>query len=146
MLDNIYTLGDLLMVKLIEVDASEISTERLGRRGRVSYPLLKSFLESNVRCVKIDMAGLDKNPAYLRSVLQTYIKSHQLPIKLFAAGGDLHLLRLDMDDKGQLIPDWKPGETTTEGNAGALRSLEAAPITPGEVQERFTVERRQTVK
>jgi hypothetical protein len=140
------------MVKLVEVDPADIPTERLGRRGRVSYPLLKSFLESNVRCAKLDATGLDKNINYLRSVLYSYTRSHKLPIKIFSAGGDLHLLRLDMDSSGNIIPDWVPEagsderERPTEGNKGLMRDMEAMPITAIEVQRRFVQEKEKTTK
>jgi hypothetical protein len=125
-----------MMVKFVEVDPADVPTERLGRRGRVSYPIIKGFMETNYRVAKIDITGLGKNPAYLRSVLTAYINSHSLPIKLFAAGGDLHLMRLDMDDEGNVIPNWKPDMATTEGNVGAERDIEAVPITPEEVEAR----------
>lgn len=135
------------MVKMVEVSPEDIPTERLGRRGRVSYPMLKSFLEANVRCVKLDTTGYVKNPAYLRSVLYSYIKSHKLPIKLFSAGGEMYLLRLDMTKDGSLIEDWKPDEdVATEGAGGLLRDMAAQSITPEEVNARFEVEKRVTTK
>ena len=135
------------MVKLIEVDAADIPTDRQGRRGRVSYPLLKSFLESKIRIAKIDLTGLEKNPAYLRSVLYSYVRTHKLPIKIFSANGDLHLMRLDMDAKGKVDANWKPEEETpTEGNAGALRGVAAIPIDAIEVERRFKQEAPKTTK
>lgn len=137
------------MVKLIEVDPADIPTERLGRRGRVSYPLLKSFLESGIRCAKLDTTGLDKNINYLRSVLYSYIRSHGLPIKLFSADGDLHLLRLNMNAAGEIDPNWKPDtseERPTEGAAGHLRDLEAEMISPIEVERRFQQEKGKSTK
>lgn len=134
------------MVQFIQVDPANIPDKRMGRRGRVSYPLLKSFLEANMKCVKVDLTGYNRNPTYLRSVLTSYIKSKQLPIKLFAAEGDLHLLRLDMDDEGNIDPNWKCEEVTTEGNLGLMRNTVPLPITPQEVQNRFNVEAGQITK
>ena len=142
------------MVKLVEIDPANIPTERLGRRGRVSYPLLKSFLESQMRCAKLDLAGLDKNVNYLRSVLYSYVRSHNLPIKIFSASGDLHLMRLDMDDAGNIDPDWKVkntaimngGDIPTEGNMGALRHLPAEEITDIVVERRFSQEKDKITK
>lgn len=135
------------MVKLVEVDPKDIPTNREGRRGRVSYPLLKQFLESGIRCAKLDLTGLDKNVNYLRSILYSYIRSHGLPVKLFSAAGDLHFLRLDMDDKGNVDPNWKPEqEVASEGSAGHLRSMEPLEITSVEVQRRFNEEKGAALK
>lgn len=132
------------MVKLVEVNVADIPTERLGRRGRVSYPLIKSFMESNMRCAKLDLTGFAKNPAYLRSVLASYITTHKMPIKLFAAGGDLHMLRLDLDAKGQ--PNgWTPEERATEGG-GSHRDEAPIELTTVEIERRFNEEQNKTTK
>jgi hypothetical protein len=89
---------------------------------------------------------MEKNPAYLRTVLQTYIKSHRLPIKIFQAGGEMHLLRLDMDAKGEVNSSWGPQEEPTEGASGSLRDSEANPITSIEVERRFKQEKGETTK
>lgn len=133
------------MVKFVAVDPANIDTSRSGRRGRVSYPIIKAFMEQNVKVVKIDPDSLgEKNPAYLRSVLQTYINNHGLPIKIFQANGDLHLMRLDLDNHGNPIEHNE--EKTTEGAAGHLRNLTPTPLTPEEVGRRFEEEKAQTLK
>lgn len=134
------------MVKFVQVDPAEINTDRLGRRGRVSYPLMKSFMEANIKVAKLDLTGLNKNPQYLRSVLTSYIKSHKLPVKLFAAAGDIHLMRLDLDNDGNLIEGYEPEMATTEGNQGAERDLEPMEIDHVEVQRMFEREAGQTTK
>ena len=135
------------MVKLVEVNVADIPTERLGRRGRVSYPLIKSFMESNMRCAKLDLTGFAKNPAYLRSVLGSYINTHKLPIKLFAANGDLHMLRLDLDAKGAQI-EWTPDEEggPTDGNPGLKRDEEPIMLDSIEIERRFETEKHKTTK
>jgi len=133
------------MVKFVEVDPATIATQREGRRGRVSYPLIKGFMEAGIKVAKLDLTGLNKNPMYLRSVLTSYIRSHKLPIKLFSAGGDLHLMRLDMDNAGNIDPNWVAEETATEGG-GQLRNMEPTPITPEEVASRFNIEKGQITK
>lgn len=133
------------MVKFVEVDPASIDTNRLGRRGRVSYPIIKGFLESNAKMVKLtDMP--DKNPAYMRSVLYSYIRSHKLPVKIFQAGGEMYLMRLDMDNEGKINENWMWEEETTEGNVGALRNEPAGPITAAEVVKRSTIESYTTTK
>jgi len=133
------------MVTFTAVDPATLETNRLGRRGRVSYPLIKSFLEANIKLAKLDLDGLDKNPQYLRSVLTSYIKNHDLPIKLFSVQGDMHLMRLDIDNDGKAIPDWKSTQTT-EGAAGHLEHLEPKPIDDSEVEERFVQEKDKSTK
>lgn len=137
------------MVHFTPVDPASIPTERLGRRGRISYPLLKSFMEANVKVARLDDLPIDKNPSYLRSVLFSYIKNHNLPVKVFSADGDLHLMRLDLDDEGNPIPDYKTpteDEMPTEGRAGHLRDTEALPITSEEVERRFAEDGSNTMK
>ncbi len=80
------------MVKFIDIDPKDIDTTRSGRRGRVSYPILKAFMERNSKVSQLDLTGLHKNPAYLRAVLGAYIKSHNMPIRVFSADGVLHLM------------------------------------------------------
>lgn len=135
------------MVKFIPVAPKDIPTTREGRRGRVSYPLLKSFLEANIRCAKLDLTGLGKNPAYLRSVLYSYIRNHKLPIRIFASSGDMYMLRLDMDDEGNVDPKWSYEEhEASDGHSGTLRNMPSVPITPDEVDRRFQKERKQATK
>ena len=71
------------MVKFVDIDPKDIDTSRMGRRGRVSYPILKGFMERQRKVCKLDLTGFDKNPTYLRSVLSAYITSHKMPIKVF---------------------------------------------------------------
>jgi hypothetical protein len=134
------------MVTFRQVDPSSIDTHREGRRGRVSYPLLKSFLERNIKMAELELTGLNKNPAYLRSVLTTYIRSHKLPIKLFQAGGKMYLMRLDLDNEGNKL-DWTPdAEEATEGAGGLMRGMEPKPIDDSEVDARFHEEKNRITK
>lgn len=134
------------MVSFKQVDPAELDTSRLGRRGRVSYPLIKAFMESNIKLAKLDLEGLDKNPQYLRSVLQSYIKNHNMPIKIFSAQGDLHLMRLDLDNNGNPLEGWSPEMATTEGAAGHEKDLTPMPINNLEVEKRFQEEKGKITK
>lgn len=131
------------MVSFTQVDPADLDTSRLGRRGRVSYPLLKSFMEANMKLAKLDMKGFEgKNPNYLRSVLTSYINSHDLPIKLFSAQGDLHLMRLDLNNDGTPNPNWQEENMkATEGAAGHQRDLTPVAINAEEVERRSAEER-----
>lgn len=133
------------MVKFVDIDPADIDTSRTGRRGRVSYPILKAFMERQTKVSKLDLTGLNKNPQYLRSVLQSYIKSHKMPIKVFSANGDLHLMRLDLDNDNNPI-EWEPGLVATEGAEGAEADVQPVPLTDVEVSKRFKQERGQTTK
>lgn len=132
------------MVKFVDIDPKDIDTTRNVRRGRVSYPIIKAFMERNTKVSMLDLTGLHKNPMYLRSVLGSYIKSHNLPIRVFAANGHLHLMRLDLDNDGNKIP-WEPEMRATEGG-GLMKDIEPQPISPDEVKARFEEEKGQTTK
>lgn len=127
------------MVKFDEVDASEIDNMRRGRRGRVSYPILKGFLETGYFLAKLDRTGIQQTMQSLSSSLSAYIRSHELPIKMFQRQGELYMMRLDLDEDGNEIPNW-------QGVVDADLSEIVKPITPEEVAERFEQEKGQTTK
>lgn len=135
------------MVNFVDVNPADIDTSRSGRRGRVSYPIIKAFMERNVKLSKLDLTGLDKNPQYLRSVLNSYINSHDMPIKIFQANGDMHLMRLDLNNDGTPNPDWnKDGLKTTEGAAGHERDRPVVPLDGAEIDTRFREEVGKSTK
>ena len=134
------------MVKFVDIDPADIDTSRSGRRGRVSYPIIKAFMERNSKVSQLDLTGLNKNPTYLRSVLTAYVRSHNMPIKIFAADGILHMMRLDLENDGTPIEGWTPEMLTTEGNAGLERDLEARPLTGAEVAARYEKEKGLSTK
>ncbi len=133
------------MVKFVDIDPKDIDTARLGRRGRVSYPIVKAFMERNVKLSKLDITGLDRNATYLRSVIGAYVKSHELPIRVFSAAGDIHMMRLDLDNDNKPIP-WVPGMETTEGSAGDLMNDPPDKITAATVKARSKTEKGKTTK
>lgn len=133
------------MVKFVDIDPKDIDTTRLGRRGRVSYPIVKAFMERNVKLSKLDITGLNKNATYFRSTIGAYIKSHDMPIRIFSAGGDIHLMRLDLDNDNNPIP-WDPGMETTEGAAGTHKDDKPDKITPDTVKARSGKEKGKTTK
>jgi hypothetical protein len=99
------------VVRFIDVDPKEIPNLREGRRGKVSYPILKSFLETNKVLVMMDRAGMKQSVQSLTMALNTYIRNHDLPIKIFQRSGELYLMRTDVDDNGDLInKDYKVGD------------------------------------
>ncbi len=132
-------------MKFIDIDPKDIDTTRLGRRGRVSYPILKAFMERNHKVSKLDLSGMSQNRNYLRSVLTAYIKSHDMPIRVFAADGEIHLMRLDLDVENNPI-EWSPGMETTEGAAGSERDAKPKPISAAEVRKRSKAEKKNPTK
>lgn len=133
------------MVKFVDIDPKDIDTARLGRRGRVSYPIVKAFMERNVKLSKLDISDMKRNAAYFRTTLGAYIKSHDMPIRIFSAGGDIHLMRLDLDNDNNPIP-WEPGMSVTEGAAGNLINDAPDRITPETVSQRSRKEKGKTTK
>ncbi len=133
------------MVKYVDIDPKDIDTSRMGRRGRVSYPILKGFMERQQKVCKLDLTGLAKNPAYLRSVLQAYVTSHQMPIKVFSANGELHLMRLDLNNDNEPI-EWSPEMETTEGAEGSERDAKPEPLDAAAVKKNAAKEKGKTTK
>ena len=130
-------------MQLIPVDPSEIPNFRESHRGRVSYPLLKTFLESNMYLAMIDRTGMQQSLQSLSSCLTSYIRSHDLPVKLFTRMGQIYLARLDMDEAGNVDPNWKE---TRDREKLALEAAEATPITADEVAIRFAEEKDKVAK
>lgn len=127
------------MVQFIDVDPKDVPNHREGRRGRVSYPILKSFLETNKYIVQLDRTGMQQSFQSLYSCLGNYIKSHDLPIKLFSRSGELYLMRTDIDEEGNPV-DQLAHERATEGRIGTERDMEPVPLDAGEVEKRFIEE------
>ena len=135
------------MVDMTPVDPSEVPRTRAGRRGRVAYPIIKSFMESDHMMVKLDTAGAQQSMVSLRSCLTSYVRNHDLPVRVFSADGEMYLMRLDMDEDGNKIEDWKEVEHGTEGaKQGKGSQPEATPISPEEVQKRHSEEKGKTTK
>ncbi len=127
------------MVKFIEIDPSEIPNLREAHRGRVSYPILKGFLETGFFLTQLDRTGLQQSQQSLYSSLSAYIRSHDMPIKLFSRKGELFLVRLDIDENKEPIENWREVRDVDTG-------MDPVAITPGEVADRFKEEKGQTTK
>ncbi len=133
------------MVKFLDVDPDEIPNNREGRRGRVSYPILKSFLETNKYVAQLDRTGMQQSFQALYSCLNAYIRNHDMPIKIFSRRNQIYLMRLDIDKDGNFIENWRE-EKATEGREGVDRDMEPVPLDEDEVDIRFEEERRQVTK
>jgi hypothetical protein len=130
------------MVKFNQIDPTEFEDSREGRRGRVSYPILKSFLETGFFMAQLDRHGMQQSYQALYSSLTAYIRNHVLPIKLFSRGGQIILMRLDVDKDGNEIPDWQQRILGLTDDSDE----DAAPINPDTVARRYDVERFEVTK
>jgi len=127
------------MVKFNEVNPAEINNLRAPHRGRVSYPILKGFLETDMFLATLDRTGMQQSTQSLYSSLGAYIRSHDMPIKLFQRQGNMYLMRLDIDENGNEISDWrKVRDIDTEFGAPSINKEEVA--------KRFEEEKDQTTK
>lgn len=97
-------------MKFIPVSADELPNFREGRRGRISYPICKGFLESGHLIAKLDRTDLGKTANHLKMLLGWYVKGHKLPIKLVTRMGELYMVRTDVKD-GKIDPNWKWEDT-----------------------------------
>lgn len=118
------------MVKFIEVNPADIPNVREAHRGRVSYPILKSFLEASMFIAQLDRTGLQQTTTSIYSSLSAYVRSHEMPIKIFSRKGEIFLMRLDIDEKGNEIPNWQHFRDVDT-------SYEPAPIDEEEVSSRY---------
>lgn len=133
-------------MKLVPVSPEEFPDLREGRRGRVSYPLLKTFLETGERLVMLDRTGMQQSLQSLTSSLGGYIRSHNLPIKLITRSGQIYLARTDMDEDGNVQ---KLSIDTFKRDTGQTYSappVGARPIDSVEVAQRFATEKEKGAK
>jgi len=121
-------------MKFVDIDPKEVDTSRAARRGRVAYPIVKGFMERNVKMSKLDLTDTSYNAVSLRANLSLYIQRHEMPIKIFQAGGELHMMRLDIDNDGNPIDNWETGGEAPK------------PLTPAAVNEKFKAEKAQAMK
>lgn len=140
------------MVKFIEVDPDQVPNFRESHRGRVSYPILKSFLEIGKPLVQLDRTGIQQSLQSLNSSLNAYIRNHNLPVKLFTRQGEIYLARTDTADDGSVQPagigDFEKRRDPIGQAPEALKvDLENIPLVDDdEVEERFGVEKNQVTK
>lgn len=143
------------MVQFLEVDPEDVPNFRESHRGRVSYPILKSFLETGMPLAQLDRTGIQQSLQSLSSSLGAYIRNHGLPLKLFMRRGEIYLARLDIDEatgkpveannKINNIQHTKP--VVGVASAELVQSLEDIPgIDDDEVDARFGVEKNQVTK
>ena len=116
-------------MRFVEVPPSEFDQRREGPRGRVSYPLLKQFLETGYKIARLDRTGMQQAPTLLTATLKLYVRNHDMPISIYMRKGEIYLVRIDINDEGEPDPNWR---VRRDGNAG-----EPVPVTPEVIQEQI---------
>lgn len=132
-------------MKLVPVEADKIPDLQMRRRGRVSYPILKQFMESNSVASMIDRTGVQQSMQGLNSCINAYAKNHNMPVHCFSRDGELYLLRLDLNGDGSPNPDYKPENE----RAGQFKGGEAGPakdITDEIIEERSKTDGKNATK
>src|SRR6266487_2292866 len=89
-------------MRLVKMDPDDFPDLQESHRGRVSYPILKMFLESGAKLVMIDRTGVQQSRQSLYSSLNNYIRSKELPCMIKARGNELYLIRTDINDDGEV--------------------------------------------
>lgn len=141
-------------MKFVPVDPKQFPDLREGRRGRVSYPLLKSFLETGLAIAKLDRTGMQQSLQALNSSLGAYIRNHNIPVRIANRGGEIYLIRTDAKSEKDVPPARSIEEYANEGkDLGVFvapitpgPSTDAKAITPEEVAARFAKEKGNTTK
>jgi hypothetical protein len=133
-------------MKFDPVKPEDVPNMRESHRGRVSYPILKSFMEENLPMARLDRTGMQQSLMALNSSLGAYIRSHGLPVKLFQRKGELYLMRLDImyDHEDNVVPnpDYIPNQPAGDGPS----STPGAAVTDDEIKRRFDAEKGQVTK
>jgi hypothetical protein len=95
---------------------------------------MKSFLESNLPVGRLDRTGMTQGTQSITMCLNSYIRNHELPVKILTRKGEIYLLRTDIDEQGNFID---PKEATEE---------EPPLLDESEVEARFEQEKNLTAK
>jgi len=82
-------------------------------------------METGYYIAELDLSESNRKPPQMYALLTSYVKTHNMPIKPFMRGGKMHLMRLDIDEKGNKIENWQ-AEQDMEDNAAE----DAPPINP----------------
>lgn len=138
------------MVKFVPVSPEEVPNIREGRRGRVSYPILKSFLETGVVLARLDRTGMQQSAQSLNMCLNQYIRNHDLPIEMFTRSGEIYLGRTDLDDDGNILERPMPRDGSLPKallpEPEDYNEDDVKPVNLEEALSRFETEVGQTTK
>jgi len=115
------------------VDPRTVGNKGPGHRGRVSYPLLKEFMESGELMAAVEQKGMQQSLMSLRATLTYYIKSRDLPVHVFQRDNEMYLARLDKEmlEDGTVVDvtNWKEIRDASNGaNSGEFVNEEPKSI------------------
>lgn len=139
-------------MKFVPVAPEQFPEFREARRGRVSYPLLKSFLETGHPIAMLDRTGMQQGLQTLMSCLGSYIRNHGLPVKMVTRKNQIYLIRTDLDAQGKPQPfsgnieQYKGTNGQQVLEASESSDEPAVAITPEEVARRFEEEKGKVTK
>jgi len=96
------------MVQFDDVDLEEFEQLQMNarNRGRVSWPILKTFLETGKFLARLDRKELGargKDVQKLESLLKSYVKNHGLKVNVIKLKGEIYLQRTDIDKDGNKV-------------------------------------------
>jgi hypothetical protein len=94
------------MIKFQQVDPEEVPNDREGIRGRVYFPMCKAFLETGFPVAKVERAGVKQTMNQIYNGCRAHARKHKLPIKLFTRGGEVYMIRLDLNADGSPNANW----------------------------------------
>jgi hypothetical protein len=119
-------------MKIVPVSPEDFPDVRDSRRGRVSYPIVKMFLESTDEegnptvLAKLDRDGMQQSLQGLTSAVGSYIRNRDLPIRLFTRGGEIYLMRKDLNRDGTPDQEWvDEHKPLTETDPDSLPTISA---------------------
>jgi len=118
------------MVQFIKRTPDEVDNTRLGVKGRVSYPIIKGFMETGYFLAEVDLTAEKRKPQTMYALITSYVKTHELPVKPLMRSSKLYLMRLDIDQEGSKVENWK--ESIGDNNAAE----DGPPITKEEIRKR----------
>lgn len=133
-------------MKLVPVEPDKIPDLQMRRRGRVSYPILKQFMESKSPASMIDRTGIQQSMQGLYSCINSYARSHGMPVKCFSRDGELYLLRLDLNGDGTPNLDYKPADSASSGQYKGGEEGPAEDITDDVIDKKFEKEKGNALK
>lgn len=114
-------------MKFEPVTPEELERTFEGRRGRVSYPIIKGFMESNLYAAKVDFEDKSRKPDTMYMLLKSYVSNHDVPIKVLKRKNRILLVRLDINDKGEPVENWReltnPEATSEEDESSSVPLL-----------------------
>lgn len=108
-------------MQFTEVKREDIPRTR-SREGKVSTSLIKGFLDSGLELVQVDVSDQDKKMESIRSTVANYVKRHELPVKVFTAGGNLYL-EASVEAQAKYV-----AENAAASNGSATAATEAATV------------------